>query len=250
MNLNFGWEPLGMKISAGSIPVTDPQFGGYVVEFRSQVDFLKDLARMSWVDSPTSEKGSQDEKMRNLGTVLDKIADDALDRLSYENFKTPNASLTEALVKMAIFLYLNDKLKEFYRESEDMNKDGVYALFDTVRDWTANFLTSAYFSRPASENIKQYIMVESQFVAIGELTGVDVLRIQDVASSYQKEVFEKLLEHLKKVKAASAKPPAPGAEKPKPEPAQKEPEAGKASKETKAKKPRKKRQARKKSKKA
>ncbi len=186
-----------MKQPAGSIPPSDPQFGGYVVEFRSQVDFLKDLARMSWVDSPPSEKSSEDEKMDHLLAVLDKLADDAIDRLSYENFKTPNQPLTEALVKMAVFLYLEDRLKAFHRESDAMNKDGVYALFDALRDWTENFLTSGYFSRSASENIKIYVMAESQFTAMGELTGVDVPAIQDAASAFQKNVFEKLLEHLK-----------------------------------------------------
>ena len=183
-----------MANPTGSIPPTDPQFGGYVIEFRSQVDFLKDLARMSWVDSPSSEKEAQDEKMGHLEAVLDKIAEDAIDRLSYEDFKTQNAALTEALVKMAVFLYLEDRLKAFHRESDAMNKDGVYALFDALRDWTENFLTSGYFSRSASENIKTYVMVESQFTAMGELTGVDVPAIQDAASAFQRNVFEKLLE--------------------------------------------------------
>jgi hypothetical protein len=211
-----------MKIPAGSIPTTDPQFDGYVVEFRSQVDFLKDLARMSWVDSPSTEKSSEDEKFRNFEAVLSKISDGALERLSYENFKVQNASLTEALVKMALFIYLEEKIREFYRESESMNKDGVYALFDAVRDWTANFLTSGYFSRTAAENIRHYLMVESQFVALGELTGVDIVSIQDAASLYQKNVFQRLLEYLKKAKPAqqpakekkepASKTPAPAKE--------------------------------------
>jgi hypothetical protein len=206
-----------MKIPAGSISPADPQFPGYVVEFRSQVGFLKDLAKMSWIDSPASEKGAQEEKMRHLESALDKLAGEAVDRLSYEDFKTQNASVTESLVKLAIFLYLEDKLKEFYRESVSMNKDGLFALFDALRDWTSDFLTSDYFGRPASESIKQYLSVESQFVAMAELTGVEVVSIQDAASSYQRNVFERLLAHLKKSESETrkAEPEAPS-DKPKP----------------------------------
>jgi hypothetical protein len=218
-----------MKIPAGSVPPTgDPQYAGYVIEFRQQVEFLENMARMAWVDSPESEKKGQEEKFAEF-SKLGKSLEKELDAFTFQDFKDPGPSFTPMLVKFAIFIYLSEKVGEFHKAALKINKDGLYALHDAVRNWTQRLLSGDYFRRDANDIIREYIFSEAQFVAMAELTGVELISIQEAASVYQKNVFDRLEAIAKEAekkggkkgadKAAGGKASQPEKEAPKEKPA-------------------------------
>lgn len=208
-HINDGW---GMRfmIPTGSIPPTDPNFPGYAIEFRHQVQFFTELARSSWVDPASDERALQDGRMKNLES-LNSVLADAIDEFTYEDFKSPKPGFAGGLVKLALFMYFMDKAREFHYASTRINKDGMYALFEVVWDWTYQTLSNNFFQRSADDIIRDYLLNEAQFVAASELASVELLPIHEAAAAYQPRIFEKLIEIVKRAEAAEGAKPAGGA---------------------------------------
>jgi hypothetical protein len=200
---------MDIMIPTGSIPSSDPNFPGYAIEFRYQVQFFEELARSSWVDPASDERALQDGRMRNLES-LNSVLTDALDEFTYEDFKSPKPGFAGGLVKLALFMYFMDKAREFHYASIRINKDGMYALFEVVWDWTYQTLSNNFFQRSADDIIRDYLLNEAQFVAASELASVELLPIHEAAAAYQPRIFEKLIEIVKKADAAEGAKPAGG----------------------------------------
>ncbi|MFH0884254.1 MAG: hypothetical protein V1861_00925 [Candidatus Micrarchaeota archaeon] len=191
-------------IPTGSIPPTDPNFAGYAIEFRNQVQFFEELARSSWVDPASDERSDQAMRMKELES-LNSVLANALDEFTYEDFKSPKPGFAGGLVKLALFMYFMDKTKELHNASIRINKDGMYALFEVLWDWVYQMLSNNYFQRSADDIIRDYLLNEAQFVAASELCSVELLPIHDAASAYQPRVFEKLIEIVKRTEAQEGK---------------------------------------------
>lgn len=193
-----------MKIPTGSVPANDPNFAGYAIEFRNQVEFLKKTAKLSWDDSSAATKDAE-EYQTGLFREINEPFEAFLEALSFRDFKKPDAALLSDLTKAAVFIYLFQKVNEMHEACQRINKDGLYALFGTVRSWTYRFLGSGLLTRPYDMSIKEYLSVESFFVACAEMTDVEMIPIHEAASQYQDKVFKRLDMMIKEGEAAEAK---------------------------------------------
>ncbi len=175
-----------MRIPAGSVRHPD-----LTAEFRAQVDFLKKLAQASWSESPSGTAKAQEKKQSDFLSLEKPLASE-LDRFTFQDFKNPGPSFTPMLVKLALYIYLMDKVREFNAAAARINKDGLYALHDAVRGWTYSFLTDGFFRKTADDSIREYLFSEAQFVAMAELSGVELVSVQDAVAAYTPKVFERL----------------------------------------------------------
>ena len=175
-----------MRKPAGSARHPD-----FTIEFRSQVDFLKKLAQANWFDSTPGTAKAHEKKMAEF-SGLGKELHSELDRFTFQDFKNPGPSFTPMLVKFALYLYLMDKVREFSDAATKINNDGLYALHDAVRGWTYSFLSEGFFRKKADDSIREYLFSEAQFVAMSEMTGVELASIQDAVAAYTPKVFEML----------------------------------------------------------
>lgn len=195
-------------IPTGSVPASDPNFSGYAVEFRNQVEFLKKLSMMSWADATEERKAAEAELQKDFSR-LNEAFEDYLDALTFRDFRKPDDALMADLSRAGIFLYLMEKTGEFHEAALKLNKEGLYDLMDEARSWTFDFISLGY-GKGMDELMKQYLGVESQFVALSELTGVDLVPIYDASSAYQEKIFRRLTD-LAKASAKPAGPEAPAA---------------------------------------
>lgn len=193
-----------MKIPTGSVPANDPNFAGFSIEFRNKVEFLKKTAMLSWDDSSADTKDAE-EYQASLFREINESLEAFLEALTFRDFKKPDAALSSDLSKAAIFIYLFQKVNEMGEACQEINKDGLYALFGTVRSWTYRFLTSGFLIRPLDISIKEYLFVESFFVACAEMTDVELIPIHEAASRYQKNVFDRLDTIIKEAEKAEPK---------------------------------------------
>jgi hypothetical protein len=196
-----------MKAPTGSIPASDPNFPGYAKEFRSQVEMLKGMAKTAWIDSLPAERKLQEANIARF-RAASSLIENELDSITFMDFRNPSPRLNERLVRVAVALYIHDKVLEFHDASIRINKDGLYSVLDSVREWALRLLSGGFFTRSAQDIISEYVGREAGFVAMAELCNVEIVPIQDAVASYQSKVRERLAAIVRAAGPGNKKKPA------------------------------------------